>query len=75
MGALFTGVLLLALLAWLLAPARRAAADPEDQPERPDLAELEAAEREVRDLDLEQRPEDGFQGDDWGPGAGRPPTR
>jgi len=36
-----------------------------------DAAELEAAEREVRDLDVHQRPEDGFEGDDWGPGAGR----
>jgi hypothetical protein len=37
-----------------------------------DHEELEAAEREVRDLDANQRPEDGFVGDDWGPGAGRP---
>jgi hypothetical protein len=37
-----------------------------------DREELEAAEREVRDLDPSQRPEDGFLGDDWGPGASRP---
>ena len=37
-----------------------------------DREELEAAEREVRDLDPKQRPEDGFPGDDWGPGASRP---
>ena len=37
-----------------------------------DREELEAAEREVRDLDSRQRPEDGFSGDDWGPGASRP---
>lgn len=37
-----------------------------------DREELEAAEREVRDLDPNQRPEDGFIGDDWGPGASRP---
>ncbi|HJR16564.1 MAG TPA: hypothetical protein VJ808_06900 [Gemmatimonadales bacterium] len=37
-----------------------------------DREELEAAEREVRDLDPNQRPEDGFLGDDWGPGATRP---
>ncbi|MBA3659640.1 MAG: hypothetical protein H0W67_08590 [Gemmatimonadales bacterium] len=38
---------------------------------------LEAAEREVRNLDPLQRPEDGFEGDDWGPGAvgPRPPVR
>jgi hypothetical protein len=37
-----------------------------------DREELEAAEREVRDLDPNQRPEEGFMGDDWGPGVGRP---
>ncbi len=37
-----------------------------------DRAELEEAEREVRDLGAHQRPEEGFLGDDWGPGAGRP---
>jgi hypothetical protein len=37
-----------------------------------DREELEQAEREVRDLGTHQRPEDGFPGDDWGPGASRP---
>ncbi len=37
-----------------------------------DREELEAAEREVRDLDPGARPGDGFLGDDWGPGASRP---
>ena len=37
-----------------------------------DREELEQAEREVRDLGAHQRPENGFVGDDWGPGAGRP---
>jgi hypothetical protein len=42
-----------------------------------DREELEEAEREVRELDPRQRPEDGFMGDDWGPGVGkpRPPER
>ena len=42
-----------------------------------DREELEEAEREVRELDARHRPEDGFMGDDWGPGAGkpRPPER
>ncbi len=42
-----------------------------------DREELEEAEREVRELDARHRPEDGFLGDDWGPGAGkpRPPER
>ena len=37
-----------------------------------DREELEEAEREVRELDARQRPENGFLGDDWGPGAGKP---
>jgi hypothetical protein len=42
-----------------------------------DREELEAAEREVRDLDSRAKAEDGFPGDDWGPGASqpRPPER
>jgi hypothetical protein len=37
-----------------------------------DYEELEEAEREVRDLEGSSKPEDGFLGDDWGPGAGKP---
>jgi hypothetical protein len=37
-----------------------------------DREELEQAEREVRELEANQRPGEGFIGDDWGPGAGRP---
>jgi hypothetical protein len=37
-----------------------------------DREALEQAEREVRELDTRQRPEEGFMGDDWGPGAARP---
>ena len=38
-----------------------------------DYEELERAEEEVRDLDVNARPEDGFEGDDWGPGAPKRP--
>ena len=37
-----------------------------------DREELEQAEREVRELEAHQRPDERFLGDDWGPGAGRP---
>jgi len=42
-----------------------------------DREELEAAEREGRELDSGRKPEEGFEGDDWGPGAAqpRPPVR
>ena len=37
-----------------------------------DREELEAAEREVRELDTHHRPGEDFLGDDWGPGSARP---
>lgn len=40
-----------------------------------DHEQLEQAEREVRELRSNQRPEDGFPSDDWGPGSPRPPER
>jgi hypothetical protein len=40
-----------------------------------DREELERAEREVRELDANARPEIGYPGDDWGPGTPRPPER
>ncbi len=70
MTQLLLVVLVAALLGWLVAPGARRSAAPDDAIEPVDEAELEAAEREVRELDLQQRPEDGFEGDDWGPGTG-----
>ena len=68
---LVAGVSIVALLVWLV---RR--------PRHPgprllghdgiDRAELEAAEREVRDLEGGARPDEGFEGNDWGPGVARP---
>ncbi len=40
-----------------------------------DWETLEKAEDEVRDVDPMAKPEDGFEGDDWGPGAApKPPV-
>jgi hypothetical protein len=73
-----TGVLILvvviAFLAWLISPGARRGKLGADELEPVDQEELEAAEREVRELDVHQRPEDGFEGDDWGPGASKPRT-
>ncbi|HEX3235303.1 MAG TPA: hypothetical protein VHR41_13985 [Gemmatimonadales bacterium] len=46
---------------------------PED--DQIDREALEAAEREVRDLDATRRPDQGFEGDEWGPGVPRPRVR
>ena len=75
---LWGGLAVLVLWAGIVALRR-------EEPERPrnreakrpraddgiDRDELERAEREVRDLDAFDQPDDGFQGDDWGPGAPR----
>jgi hypothetical protein len=37
-----------------------------------DQEELEAAEREVRELGTDRRPDEDVLGDDWGPGTTRP---
>jgi hypothetical protein len=63
---------LIALVLWLRRDRRYPGPRIETDDNEIDYAELEAAEREVRDLDPDHRPEDGFEGDDWGPGAGRP---
>ncbi len=70
MGVLVALAVLVAVLVWLLVPGLGGQGSPEDPVEPVDADELEAAEREVRDLGVQQRPEDGFEGDDWGPGAG-----
>jgi hypothetical protein len=65
-----------ALAAWLVRRgegAARSTARP--KPSDIDYDELEAAEREVRDLDSAARPDDDVPGGDWGPGAPRPPER
>ena len=68
MSGLFVLVLLVALGVWLAAPRARRSTDEVPQPA--DEQELEQAEREVRDLGVDRRPEDGWEGDDWGPGTG-----
>lgn len=73
MSGLVVVVFLVAFIAWLVVPGFRRRAPETEEPV--DRHELEAAEREVRDLGIEQGPEDGWQGDDWGPGAAKPPPR
>src|SRR5512142_322311 len=57
-------------------PRRRGRADPRTGARRDDgidWEELQRAEDEVRGLGSDARPEDGWEGDDWGPGAPRKP--
>jgi hypothetical protein len=62
----------IALLLWLRRDRSYPGPRLEDEDDGIDREELERAEREVRELETHQRPEEGFTGDDWGPGAGRP---
>jgi hypothetical protein len=72
---LIAGVALAALIAWLT--RRRPYPGPRRLPEDDhiDREALEAAEREVRDLDASRRPEQGLEDEDWGPGVPGPRMR
>ncbi|HEX6435277.1 MAG TPA: hypothetical protein VFZ87_13600 [Gemmatimonadales bacterium] len=63
---------IVALVIWLRRDRRYPGPRLHSADDEIDREELEQAEREVRDLGAHQRPEDGFLGDDWGPGATRP---
>jgi hypothetical protein len=68
---LVAGASVMALLVWLIRrprhPGPRLVGN-----DGIDRAALEAAEREVRDLETGARPDEGFEGEDWGPGVARP---
>jgi hypothetical protein len=75
-AVLLTGVLLVAMLLWLLRD-RRHPGPRLHGADGIDRDELEEAEREVRELEAGPPPDESRLGDDWGPGTGRPrpPTR
>lgn len=72
---LLAAVLLVGLVIWLLRDRRYPGPRLHGEDDI-DREELEAAEREVRELDA-RTPDEDRPGDDWGPGTGRPrpPTR
>ena len=76
MASLLIVVFLLGFFLWLIRRGDRAEV-PRQERGDPSInyTELDEAEREVKDLDSIQRPEDGFPGDDWGRGTPRPPER
>lgn len=66
---------LIALVLWLRRDRSYPGPRLESDSDGIDREELNAAEREVRDLDSRLRPDDEFPGSDWGPGTPRPPER
>jgi hypothetical protein len=66
---------IIALILWLRRDRTYPGPRLHSEDEKIDYEELEQAEREVRELGSSQKPEDGFRGDDWGPGTPRPPER
>ncbi len=87
-GTMWIGLALLCVVALLLLARRasesRASQEPPDGAadagrrktsleDDIDWEELERAEDEIRDVDPMAKPEDGFEGDDWGPGTTRKP--
>ncbi len=75
-AVLLAGVLIVALMLWLLRDRRYPGPRLHDG-DGIDQEELDEAEREVRELEAGRRPDEERLGDDWGPGTGRPrpPTR
>ena len=74
---LFAAIGVLALVAWLVRRGERRTSAGRfpgwESAKAPiDRAELEAAEREVRDLEPDEALDDETYQDDWGPGTGRP---
>ena len=69
-------VLLVGLVLWLVRDRRHPGPRLHGE-DGIDREELEAAEREVRELETGALPDEERPGDDWGPGTGqpRPPTR
>jgi hypothetical protein len=65
-------VVIVALIVWLRRDRTYPGPRLHSGDEGIDREELERAEREVRDLRSEQRPDEELPGDDWGPGAARP---
>jgi len=66
---------IVALIIWLRRDRRYPGPRLQSEDDGIDREELERAEREVRELGSQQRQEEGFSGDDWGPGTPRPPER
>ena len=71
LGGIVLVVLMAGALLWLLRGDSRADAHTPGPADDWDRAELEAAEREVRDRGSAARPEEEEPGDDWGPGTVR----
>lgn len=69
---LVAGAVAATFVVWLLRERRYPGPRLHDDEAAIDVEELEAAEREVRELDSRQRPDEDVLGDDWGPGSARP---
>ena len=71
MTGLMTGLALIGLVYWLVRRGESVVSRHRSHQSVVDPDALERAEREVRDLGLDHQPEEGFEGDDWGPGTPR----
>lgn len=69
---LVAGVVATTFVVWLLRDRRYPGPRLHGDVGEVDREELEAAEREVRELGAHQRSDDDVLGDDWGPGSTRP---
>ncbi len=71
MAGMLTALVIFAVAYWLVRRGEDIRSRHRSGPHDIDRDVLERAEREVRDLVIDHHPDDGFEGDDWGPGAAK----
>ncbi len=71
MAGMLTALVILAVAYWLVRRGEDIRSRHRSRSHDIDRDVLGRAEREVRDLDIDHHPDDGFEGDDWGPGAAK----
>jgi hypothetical protein len=69
MAGMLTAFLIFAVAYWFVRRGEDISSRHRSPSHDIDRDALEQAEREVRDLGIDHHPDDGFEGDDWGPGA------
>jgi len=69
MAGMLTALAIFAVAYWLVRRGEDMRSRHRSPSHEVDHDVLEEAEREVRDLDINHHPDDGFEGDDWGPGV------
>ena len=69
MAGMFAALVIFAVAYWLVRRGEDIRSRHRSPSHDIDRDVLEQAEQEVRDLGIDHHPDEGFEGDDWGPGV------